>query len=175
MSNFDMVFQMGGLAGVKALVITLQELNTAYEKQLEMRKKSGLEIMPASFGSVRQAVEHLCAGGMVITAMDRPDENSSYRPEFFGLPAAMPIHHIFLALRSNAQIIVAAVLKKPDGKYHFMFSDPIEMQHYPQRHDEIVRNAENVLKVAENFIRQDSSQWAMTFPVWPEVNSQVPV
>jgi KDO2-lipid IV(A) lauroyltransferase len=174
MSNFDMVFQLGGLAGVKAMVITLQELNPAYQKQYEMRKKSGLEIVPASFGSVKNAIEYLRAGGLVISAMDRPDETSSYRPNFFGLPAAMPIHHVFLALKAQVPIIVAAILKLADGKYNFLFSEPIEMQPHPNRHQETELNAERVLQVAEGFIRQDSSQWSMTFPLWPDVMSQVP-
>ena len=174
MSNFDMVFQLGGLAGVKARVITLQELNPAYQKQYEMRKKSGLEIVPASFGSVKHAIEHLRAGGLVISAMDRPDETSAYRPRFFGLPAAMPIHHVFLALKAQVPIIVAGILKQTDGKYHFLFSEPIEMQAHPNRHQEIELNAEKVLGVAEGFIRQDSSQWSMTFPLWPDVMNQVP-
>jgi lauroyl/myristoyl acyltransferase len=174
MSNFDMAFQMGGLAGVKALSITVQELNPAYQKQLDLRRKSGLNIVPASFGSVKHAIEHLRAGGLVITALDRPDENSSYRPKFFGVPATLPIHHIFLALKARVPIMVASLLKKPNGKYHFLFSDPIEMQPHPDRHQEIVLNAENILHIAEDFIRHDSSQWSMTFPVWPEAMSQVP-
>jgi KDO2-lipid IV(A) lauroyltransferase len=39
---------------------------------------------------------------------------------------------------------------------------------------EIVQNAENVLKVAEGFIRQAPGQWEMTFPVWPEAMNEVP-
>jgi hypothetical protein len=71
-------------------------------------------------------------------------------------------------------MMVAAVLWKPDGKYHFMFSEPIEMQPHPDRRTEIIQNAENILRVAEGFISQDSSQWEMTFPVWPEAMNEVP-
>jgi KDO2-lipid IV(A) lauroyltransferase len=174
MSNFDMAFQVGGLAGVKAYVITLPEFNAAYQKQWELRKKGGLNFELASIGSIKHAVEHLKAGGMVISAVDRPDQNSSYRPKFFGRPAAMPIHHIFMALKAHVPIIVATILKQSDGKYHFLFSDPIEMQSHPDRRTETVLNAENVLHVAEEYIRHDSIQWAMTFPVWPEAMNQVP-
>jgi lauroyl/myristoyl acyltransferase len=84
------------------------------------------------------------------------------------LPAPVPIHHIFLALKARVPIVVAGVIRKADGKYHFLFSDPIEMQPHPDRHQEILLNAENILRVGEDFIRTDSSQWSMTFPVWPE-------
>jgi lauroyl/myristoyl acyltransferase len=174
MSNFDMAFQAGGLAGIKALVLTLPELNAGYQKQLDMRMKKGLNMVQASVGSLKHAVDYLKAGGMIITGIDRPAETYIYRPKFFGRPAAIPIHHIFLALKSHSPIIVAGIHKQSDGKYRFHFSEPIEMQTHPDRHTEIMLNAETVLLVAEDFIRRDPSQWAMTFPVWPEAMDQVP-
>ena len=174
MSNFDMAFQMGGLAGIKALVLTLPELNAGYQMQLDMRMKNGLNIVQASVGSLKHAVNHLKAGGMIITGIDRPDETNLFRPKFFGRPAAIPIHHIFLALKSHVPIVVAAIRRQSDGKYHFLFSEPIEMQYHPDRRTEIILNAETILHVAEGYIRNDPSQWAMTFPVWPEAMDQVP-
>jgi lauroyl/myristoyl acyltransferase len=67
------------------------------------------------------------------------------------------------------------MIKQSDGKYHFLFSEPIEMQLHSDKHTEIILNAENILHVAEGFIRHDPSQWAMTFPVWPEAMNQVPL
>jgi lauroyl/myristoyl acyltransferase len=174
MSNFDMAFQAGGLAGIKAITITLPELNAAYQKQLDMRVKKGLYFLQASVGTLKHAVDHLRAGGLIITGIDRPDDSYLYRPKFFGRPAAVPIHHIFLALKSHVPIIVAAIHRQSDGKYHFLFSEPIEMQPHPDRNTEILLNAETILQVAEGFIRRDPSQWAMTFPVWPEAMNQVP-
>jgi lauroyl/myristoyl acyltransferase len=175
MSNFDMVFQAGGLAGINALALTLPELNAGYQKQLDMRLKKGMHLIQASVGTIKHAVDHLRAGGTVITGIDRPDESYIYRPKFFGRPAAVPIHHIFLALKAHVPVIVGATIKHSDGKYHFLFSEPIEMQPHPDRRAEIVINAEMILRVAEDFIRHDPAQWAITFPVWPETMEQVPV
>ena len=174
MSNFDMVFHVGGLAGVKAMAITLPELDAGYRVQWDMRAKQGFKIVQASVGSIKQAVNHLRDGGMVITAIDRPDKNNTYHPIFFGNPAPLPIHHIFLALKAHVPVVIVAVLKRTDGKYHILFSEPIEMVPHADRRMEMMINAENTLRVAESFIRQDPSQWAMTFPVWPEVFAQVP-
>ena len=174
LSNFDMVFQMGGLAGIKAIALTLPELSAGYQKQLELRVKKGMKLMQANFGSLKHAVNHLRSGGMLITGIDRPDNSYPYHPKFFGRPSALPIHHVFLALKARVPIIVGATIKQPDGKYHFLFSDPIEMQSHPDRHTEIVLNTEMILRVAENFIRSSPTQWSMTFPVWPEAMDQVP-
>lgn len=173
LSNFDMVFQMSGVAGVQALALTLPELNAGYKKQLELRIQKGIQITLASFGSMKRAVDYLKEGGLVITGIDRPDHSYTYRPKFFGRPAALPVHHVFLALKARVPIIVVATLKKPDGKYHFVITEPIEMQPHPDRHTEIIINTERILQEAEKFIQLDPSQWAMTFPVWPEAMAQV--
>ena len=174
MSNFDMVFQSGGLAGIQALGLTLPELSPAYRKQFEMRVSRGLKLIPASVGSIKHAVDHLKAGGMVITGLDRPDDNYIYRPNFFGHPAAVPIHHIFLALKARVPVIVGATVRHSDGKYHFIFSEPIEMVLHPDKKKEIILNAEAILHVAEDIIRYDASQWAMSFPVWPDFPGKLP-
>lgn len=169
LSNFDLVFQMGGLAGIKALALTLPELSAGYQKQLEMRVKKGMHLLRASVGNIKHTINHLKAGGTVITGIDRPDESYTYRPIFFGRPAAVPIHHVFLALKARVPILVAATIKRPDGKYHFLFTEPIEMEYHGDRETEIIINAERVLQEAEKFIRLDPSQWSMTFPVWPDM------
>ncbi len=173
MSNFDMVFQMGGLAGIQAIALTLPELSAGYQKQLEMRVKKGMHLRQASVGNIKHSIDHLKAGGMVITGIDRPDPSYIYRPKFFGRPAAVPIHHVFLALKARVPILVGATIKGEDGKYHFMFSEPIEMQPCPDRHTEILLNAERVLKEAEKIILRDPSQWSMTFPVWIEAMAEM--
>ncbi len=174
MSNFDMVFHVGGLAGVKALAVTLPELDAGYRVQWKMREKQGFGIVQASVGAIKHAINYLKSGGLVITAMDRPDNNNKYHPQFFGHPAPLPMHHVFMALKANVPVMVVAVFKFPDGKYHILFSEPIEMEPNPDRSTELLSNAERLLHVAEGFICQDSSQWAMTFPAWPDAIDQVP-
>ncbi len=173
MSNFDLVFQMGGLAGIQAIALTLPELSAGYRKQLEMRMKKGMHLLQASVGNIKHAIDHLKKGGMVITGIDRPDASYIYRPKFFGRPADVPIHHVFLALKARVPILVGATIKYPDGKYHFMFSDPIEMVTYPDRQTEILLNAEKVLHEAEKIIQHAPNQWSMTFPVWLEAMAEV--
>ncbi len=173
MSNFDMVFQMGGLAGIQALVLTLPELSAGYQKQLEMRVKKGMHVLQASVGNIKHAISQLKAGGLGMTGSDRPEPRYLSRPNFFGRPAAVPIHHIVLALKARVPVLVGATVKDSDGKYHFIFSEPIEMQPYPDRDTEILLNAERVLQEAEKIILRDPSQWSMTFPVWAESMAEV--
>jgi len=173
-SNFDFVLQAGGLKGLEAMVLTIPELPGGYRQQYEMRKRTGMNLVPASLTALRMAVEHLQAGGLLLTGIDRPDGASSQRPIFFGRPAALPIHPIYLAIRARVPVVLLAAILEPDGKYHFLSSDPIEMDAYPDRHIEGLRNAEKILKIAEGFIRLAPEQWSMTLPVWPEALDQAP-
>jgi KDO2-lipid IV(A) lauroyltransferase len=173
-SSFDFVLQAGCLKGMDAMVLTIPDLQGGYRQQYEMRKRTGMNLVPASVSALRKAVEHLQAGGMLLTGMDRPDGVSNYRPMFFGRPSALPIHPIYLAIRARVPVIVVAALLYPDGKYHLVNSKPIEMEPYPDRHVEEMRNAEAILRIAEGLIRQAPDQWTITLPVWPETLDLVP-
>ena len=173
LSNFDLIFQACCLQGLSALVLTIPELPGGYRLQYEMRRRSGMNLVPTSVGALRQAVEHLRAGGLVMTGIDRPIPKPRYRPLFFGQPASLPIHHVYLALKARVPVVLIATLLQPDGKYHILTSDPIEMLPHPDQHKRLLMNAESVLRVAEDFIRLAPQQWSMTLPVWPEVLDQV--
>jgi hypothetical protein len=43
------------------------------------------------------------------------------------------------------------------------------MESRPDLVEENLINAEKVLKVAEVFIRNNAADWAMFYPLWPEV------
>ena len=126
-------------------------------------------MIPASMQSMRQALKHLNEGGKVLTGMDRPVSGGRIKPVFFDRPAHLPIHHIYLALSANVPIVVIAALLQPDGRYHLMVSEPIEMQRFTDHQTEIKYNAEAVLRVAQDYICQSPQQWAMFYPVWPDV------
>jgi KDO2-lipid IV(A) lauroyltransferase len=174
LGNFDFALRAAAMQGLRALVLTLPDLDGGYQLQYDMRKELGMEILPASVSSFRQAVEHLRAGGIVVTGIDRPITDAKYRPLFFGRPASLPVQHISLALKARVPVVVAATMMQSDRSYQFWLSEPIEMEPHLDRSAAIVSNAEKVLLAAETYIRQAPQQWSMFFPVWPDVIDQVP-
>jgi len=174
MGSFDLIGQVAGIVGVKAMYLVLPNPNPGYQKQLEMRREKGMDMYPTSNDTIKRAIKRLQAGGVVMTGIDRPDESYPYRPRFFGRPAPLPVHHVFMALKAQVPVLVAAVVWQPDKRYHLLFSEPIEMDSIPDRHVEILSNAEKILRAAAYLISHDPAQWAMTFPVWPDVMNQVP-
>jgi lauroyl/myristoyl acyltransferase len=174
LGNFDFALRAAAMQGLRALVLTLPDLDGGYQLQYDMRKELGMEILPASASTFRLAIEHLRRGGIVVTGIDRPVTYTKYHPLFFGQPASLPVQHISLALKAHVPVVVAATMMEPDRSYRFWFSKPIEMEPLPGRREEIIANAERVLQVAEEYIRRAPQQWSMFFPVWPDIMDQVP-
>lgn len=168
LSNFDLVLQWFSKAGLKPLVITIPNPQGGRYIEYEVRKRAGMNLLPASIRALRQAIKHLQRGGMVLTGIDRPIDKPDVCPRFFGRLAAVPVHHIFLAIKARVPVVVTATYLQPDGKYHVFASEPIEMDTCPGADETLIRNAEKVLVVAEEFIRRSPRQWSVPLPVWPE-------
>jgi lauroyl/myristoyl acyltransferase len=174
LSNFDFVLQSICQQGFKGMVLTIPDPQGGRRVEYEMRKKTGMNLVPASVTSLRQTVKFLERGGTVVTGLDRPVRDPKHCPKFFGYAASLPIHYISLAMKARVPIVVMATIQHEDGKYHVMSSDPIEMEHDSDQGRAIVRNAERVLKQAETYIRLAPQQWNVPLPVWPELLDIVP-
>ncbi|KPL06795.1 hypothetical protein AMJ86_07250 [bacterium SM23_57] len=168
MSGFDLAAQWLCMNGIDLLALTIPNPEGGRWIEFEMRKRTVINLVPGSVNGLRQAIRYLKQGGMVITGIDRPQEVYHPRPRFFGRPAALPTHHIFLALKAQVPVVVAASRLDEDRLYHLYASDPIEMDPYPDRTHALLYNTEKVLAVAEDFIRKAPQQWLISLPVWPE-------
>jgi len=174
MSGFDLAFRWFCPDQMDPLGLTIPNPEGGRHMEFQMRAQSGMNLIPGSLEGLRQALRYLKRGGMVVTGIDRPQEGCHPQPSFFGHPAPLPTHHIFLALKANAPVVVFASRITEGGIYHLSASDPIEMDPYPDRNDALLYNAEKVLSKAEVFIRESPQQWLISQPVWPEVWDQVP-
>jgi phosphatidylinositol dimannoside acyltransferase len=174
LSSFDLVLQWLAQGGLKPLVITMANPQGGRYVEYEVRKRAGMNLLPASVSALRQALKHLQRGGMVLTGIDRPIDNPEACPRFFGRPAALPVHHIFLATKARVPLVITAIYLQPDGKYHVFVSDPIEMDLCADATAGMIRNVEKVLVVAQEFIRRSPPQWSVPLPVWPQIMDLVP-
>lgn len=175
LSNFDLAIHAVGRRGLQAVALGVSNPGGGYKWQNKLRAESGFRIIPSSANTLRHSIQHLDSNGTIVTGMDRPLPESKYRPCFFGRPASLPVMHILLALKAQVPVKVTYAQMKSDGRYHIDITEPIEMESYPDRHQEIILNAERVLSVAEAAIRQAPQQWAMFYPVWPEMLDKMPV
>jgi lauroyl/myristoyl acyltransferase len=174
MSSFDLALQWMCMKWFKPLVLTLPDPQGGRRLEFEIRRRTGMNLIPASVNGMRQAIRHLRQGGIVLTGIDRPHPEYEPRPHFFGRPACLPTHHIYLALKARVPVLIVSLRLEGDGKYHIGVSAPVEMDFHPERMEALKYNAEKVLTVAEELIRRAPSQWAIFQPVWPEAVDQAP-
>ena len=174
LSDFDLFLRLLTMQGMRAMILTIPDPQGSQRVEYEMRKKTGMNMLPASFSALRQAIRYLQQGGVVMTGIDRPIPVPKRRPRFFGRPADLPTHHVYLAAKAHVPVMVLATIRLPDEKNHFLTSDPIEMESNPDTDLEMLRNAERVLSIGEDFIQRAPSQWSISLPVWPEALNQTP-
>jgi phosphatidylinositol dimannoside acyltransferase len=155
-------------------VLTIPDPQNGRRLEFEMRKRTGMNLVPASISGMKQARNQLASGGVVLTGIDRPVVDANVRPCFFGHPASLPVHHIYLAMKASVPVMIVAARTGKDGRYQVTTSEPIEMESTSDRDKDIVRNAERVLKEAEHFILREPEQWSISLPVWPELGDCVP-
>jgi lauroyl/myristoyl acyltransferase len=176
LSNFDLVGRATVLNGYPLHILSYPQPSGGYRLQNRLRAMPGLTVTPLSIESLREASVTLRSGGTVLTGADRPlaEPDIKYRPRFFGRAASLPVFYVRLALKHHLPVVVTGGLRKPDGGYLVWASDPIPMVPHPDLVQETVQNAEVVLAVLAKFIQRAKDQWAMFYPIWPEVLDEMP-
>jgi KDO2-lipid IV(A) lauroyltransferase len=167
LSSFDFALRWLCLQPIRPLVLTVPETRGGRRAEFEMRRATGMNLVQATVGGLRQALRHLEGGGAVLTGIDRPVLQPRLLPRFFGRPAALPVEPVLLAMRAHVPTAVIAVTSEPDGKYHVAVSEMIELKGDPRNEKDALENAEAVLRVAEGFIRRAPQQWVVPLSVWP--------
>ncbi|HSK66672.1 MAG TPA: hypothetical protein VK888_07070 [Anaerolineales bacterium] len=174
LSSFDSLMQSICRQGLKPLTLTLPDPQGGRRVEFELRRRMGMNLVPASVAALRQAVRHLERGGLVLTGIDRPVPSPKLCPRFFGQPAALPIHHVYIALKARVPVMVIAAIRQNDGNYRVLNSEHIEMEQHMDHETGLLQNAERVLARAEPLIRQAPQQWNVPLPIWPQLMHTVP-
>ncbi|KAF0109759.1 MAG: hypothetical protein FD147_2084 [Chloroflexi bacterium] len=171
-------FNVGGLLlaqlGFRFLTLAIPNPNRGYAWQNKLRNDRGMEVLPMTGSSMQLARERLQKGGAVLTGIDRPHPESGYNPLFFNRPAALPVAYIRLALKTHARVFVIGFRSLADHSYLIDLSDQVEMEHAADPREELMMNTQKVLRIAEEYIRLDPSQWMMFLPVWPQAEGELP-
>lgn len=176
LSSFEVMGYAFALNNIPVQVLSFPNPNDAYKMQNKLRRRVGIEITPMSLSAFRDARKRLREGGSILTGLDRPlvgNQLEKYRPKFFGRETNLPVAYVRLAKEANAPIYIMACISQPDGSYFLTGSKAIWVAPKRDLSEEIVFNAERVLSKAADLIQQRPEQWAMFYPVWPEVLDEI--
>jgi len=176
LSNFDLVVTKLVQEGFKGKVLSYPNPGSGYQLQNEIRTSRGMDIVPLGDSKLEaEIIAFLKNGGLAATGVDRPVPGRKRRHyvNFFGRPSPLPVGYLTTALAADVPVIAVSAYMLPTGQYGFMHSGPIPLKRYKNKLDEILINAEMVLKTLEGFIRQVPEQWLMYYPVWPDLEDKI--
>lgn len=165
--GFDHFLLMLGGLGYPLQSLSFPDPKGSYRVQNAIRLKFGINLTPISLPALRQAIRHLRGGGIVLTAVDRPDPNGE-ELEFFGKKAHLPTGYTRLILRSGAKVVVGGSYLDEDGVYRAVAVKAIDPVSTGDEHGDSIRLAQEVIGCLEVLIRRRPEQWLMFYPVWPE-------
>ena len=168
MSSFNILLLALGVKGYPIQALSYANPHGAYLVDNALRQKFGLDITPISMQSLRRAVRRLREGGLVMTGIDRPDENGE-NLTFFGHQVQLPVGHARLANRTGAKILVGIVKSVDDGVYRIDCAPLIEPLSTGDQHRDMIVVAQKVISVIEAYIRSRPSEWLMFHPVWTKI------
>ena len=171
LSNFDLIGYALTLNNYEFQILSFPQPVSTYKMQNQLRESLGMIVTPMTLSAFRDARKRLKIGGSILTGLDRPlpeDQENKYKPTFFGHKANLPVTYIRMAKEADAPVIVVSATSQPGGRYKLEASEPIWMESYDDLENEIIHNANRVLKEAEGLIKRYYQQWAMFYPIWPE-------
>jgi KDO2-lipid IV(A) lauroyltransferase len=164
-AGFDQAMLALGQLNLPVQGLSYADPTGVYQIQNEIRAKSGVLLTPITAQSLRQAMRNLKQSQIIMTAVDRPDEDGEPL-EFFGRPAHLPIGHARLAVRTQVPILVVGVQKETEGHYRAKSLGLFEPHFTDNEQNDAVQLAQQVIGCLEKHIRQRPGEWLMFFPVW---------
>ena len=167
-SNFDLAgIALSYYAPSPPQALSYADPPPGFEFVNNLRRRGRGTITPISPDTLREAMQRLRSGGIVLTGVDRPLPNGSEPVTFFGETAHLPTGYMRIPLITDC--LVMTVSFAYDGSvYRILANPPMEMVRSGNREDDVLVNVHRVLAQIEDFIRAAPDQWMVFSPVWPD-------
>jgi lauroyl/myristoyl acyltransferase len=137
----------------------------------KIRQKFGVRITPISVHALREAIQRLKSGGVVVIAADVPVETGA-EMIFFRRKTRLPIGHVRLAAKTGAKMIVGTSQRVSDGLYRAVGAQAHQPLPSGNRDRDVIRWAQHSLFILERFIHKRPYEWFMPVSLWPDPGSQ---
>jgi lauroyl/myristoyl acyltransferase len=170
MGNFELGIQALGTYGYPLQALSLADPPPGFQVLNRVRETRGVQVTPITTASLRAALRRLRAGGLVITAGDRPvDPQAAKLLPFFGHPAWLPSGPVRLALKADTDILVGLCYFAPGGRYEIVTEPLLHLERSGDLEADVRHNMERVTRQLEGLIQRHPEQWLMFVPAWPEL------
>jgi lauroyl/myristoyl acyltransferase len=137
-----------------------------YDWYRTTRQRLGISVLPLNRAGLKQVVQALDAGEMIVTAIDRDVSGTGILVDFFGKPAHIPTGPAAIALRRGAPLLPVCVFRLPDDTFQAEGWAPIWARPSGDREADIRRLTEQLVRHLERIIRAHPDQWHMPHRIW---------
>ena len=141
-----------------AQIISKPEPRGEYQFMHKMRRRFGLNMTPTSIPALRQAVQRLKNGGVVIISNDMLIENGC-KFKLFGKQVGLTTGHARLALKSGAVMIMVVIHRVSPGRYQVVAEEIPQPESVGDKDLDTINWAQVSYACLENYIRRWPEEW----------------
>lgn len=141
-----------------AQIISKPEPKGEYQFMHKMRMRFGLNMTPISVAALRQAVQRLKNGGIVIISNDMLIENGG-KFNLFGKEVGLTSGHARLALKSGAVMLMVVIHRVSPGRYQVVGEEIPQPESVGDKNLDIINWAQASYACLEKYIRRWPEEW----------------
>jgi KDO2-lipid IV(A) lauroyltransferase len=178
--NPEIAVQVGSSVGLDVFVLAEPLSPPSFAKLMtEIRTRFGVRYEDVGYSAVSNAIRHLRNGGVLAITCDRDIQGTGTLMPFFGEVTRLPLGAAELAARTGAAL-VPGYCRRIGGDFEIVFEQPIELAHDGAGKHDAVASSQELLRVAEGWIRSDPGQWMVLEQIWkpiprrPSVSQKAP-
>ena len=165
-------WEMAGVAvwGMDLEVVAVAEnLANAYIRDwfTRMRALSGIKVVFARKGLLRELEEKLTTRTAVCLPSDRDLSGRGIPVQFFGERTTLPAGPLLLGIRSGRPVIPVAVYCEEKSRYRAVLKPPLAIPREGSLSERLRKGAQLMANAFEELIRVAPEQWHLLQPNWP--------
>ncbi|HVM39993.1 MAG TPA: phosphatidylinositol mannoside acyltransferase [Acidimicrobiia bacterium] len=138
-----------------------------FEWFVDVRRRLGIEVVPADGDAGTAVLAALKAGRLVGLVSDRDVLGNGVEVEFFGERTTLPAGPATLALRTGAALLAGAIYFTGRDGHHAVIRPPLAVEREGRLRDDVTRVTQMLAAELETLIRRAPEQWHMMQPNWP--------
>ena len=159
---------LGMRAGAVGQTMKDEKLN---DMLMRSRQRLGFKLLPRG-SSYKTILKFLSDNHSMGILIDQDTNVKGVFVDFYGKPAYTPIGAAMLALDSEASVMAAYYLKKPDDTWQIIIKPEFKVIRTGDRKSDLQKNTEMFHKDIEEMIKKHPTQWVWMHERWkttPEI------
>ncbi len=131
----------------------------------KLREKFGNTTLSSGLGA-KEIYKILLGGGIIAAVADQRGHPDGLRINFFNRSTAIFTGVFTMAVKSNAQILFALFIRKPDGNYQLVH----QVVDYDNTKNSLEENvaivSQKYFSLLERYVRENPEQWFWMHKIW---------